>query len=193
MAKLVLLLGAVLIVKASCQHYILPTYRPPRTQTPIIRTVRDTHHVSDVQLDPTSVHSIFADSPSVMEDSGYYQNQRNVRSVDSPSAKRGGGSSRTSSGSRDTGPTHPGHNRRNARSIKSIPLAGRVWPPQPSPYNPLDENFQGDRQNPFNHRTVRGISYQDAFKKPTDRDVIIPNWNPNARTKPWQAIGVRGN
>ncbi|CAH4037345.1 unnamed protein product [Pieris brassicae] len=26
---------------------------------------------------------------------------------------------------------------------------------------------------------------------PKPKPVIIPNWNPNARIKPWQAIGVR--
>ncbi|CAH2251147.1 jg11823 [Pararge aegeria aegeria] len=30
-----------------------------------------------------------------------------------------------------------------------------------------------------------------GVSKPTHRDVIIPNWNPHARTRPWQTIGVK--
>lgn len=39
-------------------------------------------------------------------------------------------------------------------------------------------------------RVRREINFS-GFKKPTHRDVIIPNWNPHARTKPWQVIGVK--
>lgn len=197
MAKLVLLLGAILIVEASCQHYILPTYRPPKTRTPIIRTVRETNDVKykgdDVHEVPASIHPAV---PSVIEDSRLLdQNKRYARSLDSPSAKRGGGSHKTTSGSRNTGPTHPGYNRRNARSadLSRSNIGDSVWPPQPSPYNPYGPGPRDNSRNPNNDRKVRDISLQEAFKKPTHRDVIIPNWNPNARIKPWQTIGVRRN
>ncbi|CAH2086328.1 unnamed protein product [Euphydryas editha] len=39
-------------------------------------------------------------------------------------------------------------------------------------------------------RIRRQINFP-GVRKPTHRDVIIPNWNPNARTKPWQVIGVK--
>ncbi|XP_026317867.1 lebocin-1/2-like [Hyposmocoma kahamanoa] len=199
MAKLILLLGAVLIVEASCQRYILPTYRPPRTQRPVIRTVRETngeplwlYNGNDVQRAPATGDHPYL--PPVIDDIHLDQNQRYARSVDSPSAKRGGGSHRTSSSSRNTGPTHPGYNRRNARNVH-FSNRDSSWPPQPSPYNPFGPT-SGDRESSrgtFSDRKIRDVTLQQVLKKPTHRDVIIPNWNPNARIKPWQTIGVRHN
>ncbi|XP_047986119.1 uncharacterized protein LOC125226244 [Leguminivora glycinivorella] len=104
---------------------ILPTYRPPR-QGPVIRYARaaddikpsetDTHNLASINNVPSSDENI----PHTYLYQDQESNQRIARSLDSPGAKRGGGSSRTSSGSRDTGRTHPGYNRRNARDIKLL-------------------------------------------------------------------------
>lgn len=198
MAKLVLLLGAILIVEVSCQRYILPTYRPPRTQRPIIRTVRETngeplwlYSGDDVRRAPATGDHPYL--PPVLDDVHLDQNRRYARSVDSPSAKRGGGSPRTSSSSRNTGPTHPGYNRRNAREVVNSESNYHFpsWPHQPSPYDPFGPGPRDNSRGTIYDRKVRDISLQQAFKKPTHRDVIIPNWNPNARIKPWQTIGVK--
>lgn len=196
MAKLVLLFGAIIVVEASCQRYILPTYRPPHTQRPILRTVRETkgeplwlYNGDDVQRAPATGDHPYL--PPVLDDVHLDQNKRYARSVDSPSAKRGGGSHRTSSGSRNTGPTHPGHNRRNARSTyeSSSGIRGSVRPYDPSPYNPFGPGPRSNRPGTVNHRQVRDL--RGVPPKISHRDVIIPNWNPNARIKPWQTIGVR--
>lgn len=198
MAKLVLLLGAILIVEASCQRYILPTYRPPRTSRPIIRTVRETNDEplwlykgDDVQRAPATGDHPYL--PRVIDDVHLDQNKRYARSVDSPSAKRGGGSHRTSSSSRNTGSTHPGYNRRNARSTDCCDNRDSIRPHQPSPFNPFGPAPHDNSRGNINDRKIRDISLQQALKKPSHHDVIIPNWNPNARIKPWQTIGVKKN
>lgn len=186
MAKLVLLLGAVLIIEASCQRYIFPTYRPPTQRPIIIRTVRETNgEGDDVQRTPVT-----GDHPNLppVRDFQLDQYQRYVRSVDSPSAKRGGGSHRTSSGSRNTGPTHPGHNRRNARSLQSSPSGN---PDSIRPRDPFDPFGPGPRDNSRGTVVYRKIRAVQTVPKPSHRDIIIPNWNPNARVKPWETIGVR--
>lgn len=125
------------------QRFIHPTYRPPPTRGPIIRTVRDTGnqepqwlYQGDLPRAPaTGDHPVL---PNYIDDIKLDPNRRYARSLDSPSAKRSGGSHSTSSGSRDTGATHPGYNRRNARSIRpsSLPSAPRPRNPFPQPTRP---------------------------------------------------------
>ncbi|CAH2086327.1 unnamed protein product [Euphydryas editha] len=134
---LIALVLAIFVVDTFCQRIIYPTYRPPVTRRPIIRTVRDTGdreplwlYQGDLPRAPTSGdHPVL---PTYIDDIKLDPNTRYARSVDSPSAKRSGGSQRTSSGSRDTGATHPGYNRRNTRSIR--PSA-----PRPGPRNPFPQ------------------------------------------------------
>ncbi|XP_072944084.1 uncharacterized protein [Epargyreus clarus] len=98
-------LVAVLVTESSCQGYkiILPTYRPPPTRGPIIRTAREVHDQALSSDDLYQPSEGVTDAP-----------KRLPRSFDSRSSKHHGGSHSTSGGSRDTGATHPGYNRRNA-------------------------------------------------------------------------------
>ncbi|XP_049866657.1 lebocin-4-like [Pectinophora gossypiella] len=211
MVKLIVIASvalAVLVADVTCQRYVLPTlrtptkyyptiiqptYRPPVTRGPIIRTVREARddeplwlwNGDDIDRAPaTGDHPVL---PSVIDDINLDSNTRHVRSVDSPSARRHGGHS-SSSGSRDTGATHPGYNRRNARSIAPLDF-DPFRPTMPKPYNPFRPRPGHPRgPYPIYARTVRDL-HIPGLKKPSHRDVIIPNWNPNVRTQPWQRIG----
>ncbi|CAG9585312.1 unnamed protein product [Danaus chrysippus] len=56
---------------------------------------------------------------------------------------------------------------------------------------PLQRDSSGVNIRQYNvTRHTRDVSFP-GIKKPTHHDVIIPNWNPNARIKPWQVIGVK--
>lgn len=56
---------------------------------------------------------------------------------------------------------------------------------------PLQKDSTGINIRQYNvSRQTRDVSFP-GIKKPTHHDVIIPNWNPNARIKPWQVIGVK--
>ncbi|GBP14419.1 Lebocin-4 [Eumeta japonica] len=141
---------------------IRPTYRPPPSTGPIIRTVRsvnDAHvetptlppYIDDIRMDPNRRYARSAD-PDVEETQfeGEYDVEQNhksrfVRSLDSPSAKRGGGSHTTSQSSRNTGATHPGYNRRNARSLK-------------------EEKEEGLEPIMRSRRTIEPVDLFDVFK-----------------------------
>lgn len=129
------------LLEVSAQHIILPTYRPPPTKGPVTmrakRNVNDEplwlYKGNDVKAPATGDHPFL---PKYIDDIRLDQNTRYARSVDSPSAKRGG-----SAGSRptnhDTGATHPGYNRRNARDIRENNVPYKPYTPiKPSPYNP---------------------------------------------------------
>ncbi|XP_041977374.1 lebocin-1/2-like [Aricia agestis] len=133
MHKLILLVLAFIAAEAVGQRFILPTYRPPRTRSPpIIRMRREDSepqwlYKGDAPRAPSSGdHPLI---PNLIDDVRLDPDRRYARSLDSPSAKRGGGArGGHSSGNRDTGATHPGYNRRNARSLQI---------PQPIPLNPF--------------------------------------------------------
>ncbi|XP_073943486.1 uncharacterized protein [Choristoneura fumiferana] len=231
MLKVTLALSVILVAfvaELSCQKFIQPTYRPhvqkPRIILPtyrppprgkITRYVREvsdlTPELKEDANDLLSSHDQelqlnrperSLDSPSAKRGGGHSTssgtrdtgpthpgyNRRNARSVDSPSARRGGGGPRTSSGSRNTGPTHPGYNRRNAREIR---LPGHLNPLRPKPLYPRPTIPAPVPRIPILARTARDIQISGLPKKPTYRDVIIPNWNPNARTNAWNRIGGR--
>ncbi|XP_053600860.1 lebocin-4-like [Plodia interpunctella] len=183
---LIFVLGVFLMAESSCQRIILPTYRPPPRKPVIIRAIRAAddeplwlYKDDNINRAPsTADHPIL---PNIMDDVKLDPNRRYARSLDSPSAKRGGGTHSTSSGSRDTGFTHPGHNRRNARNIR-LPELPTVRPFFPKPTYPLLDS----RPFPIYARVSRDIQ---LGKKPPHRDVIIPNWNPNVRTNPWDRFG----
>ncbi|XP_063620886.1 uncharacterized protein LOC134793252 [Cydia splendana] len=196
MLKVSLVLGVVLVVfvaESTCQRFIQPTYRPPRQRKPVIRRVRAVGELTPTAID--NVPYLSLDEVELLE--------RTVRSLDSPSAKRGGGSHSTSSGSRDTGATHPGYNRRNARSLDSpsakrsrrntreIRLPGHLNPLRPKPLYPRPSVPAPVPRIPIYARTARDIQIP-GIRKPTHRDVIIPNWNPNVKTNPWDRIGGKG-
>ncbi|XP_073943416.1 uncharacterized protein [Choristoneura fumiferana] len=219
MFKVTLILGiifAALLAESSCQKLfepavtprlkapkqknvlILPTFRPP-TRGKITRYVREISELTPLLNEKVNNF--------IPEQDHELQSNRPERSVDSPSAKRGGGHS-TSSGSHDTGPTHPGYNRRNARSVDSP--SARRGAPGPRPRTTSGSRITGpihpgyNRSNarefrptiaapvpriPILARTARDIQISGLPKK--HRDVIIPNWNPNARTNPSNGIGRR--
>ncbi|XP_047988501.1 uncharacterized protein LOC125228096 [Leguminivora glycinivorella] len=194
MLKVTFVLGAILVAfvaESSCQRFIKPTYRPPRQRKPIIRRARD---VGDVI-------SLASEVPTLIEELDFLE--RTVRSLDSPSAKRGGGSHSSSSRDHDTGATHPGYNRRNARSFDSpsakrgrrstreIRLPGHLNPLRPKPLYPRPIVPAPVPRIPVYARTVRDIQIP-GIRKPTHRDVIIPNWNPNVKTNPWDSLGGKG-
>ncbi|XP_063360013.1 uncharacterized protein LOC134649224 [Cydia amplana] len=196
MLKVPLLLGVILVAfvaESTCQRFIQPTYRPPRQRKPVIRRVREAGELTPILA--------VEDVPYLLD--AVESLERTVRSLDSPSAKRGGGSHSTSSGSRDTGATHPGYNRRNARSLDSpsakrgrrnareIRLPGHLNPLRPKPLFPRPSVPAPVPRIPIYARTARDI-HIPGMKKPTHRDVIIPNWNPNVKTNPWDRIGGRG-
>ncbi|XP_038215592.1 lebocin-4-like [Zerene cesonia] len=128
---------AVLLAEVTGQRIILPTYRPPPKRPVIIRTVRDTGveepkwlYEGDIPRAPATGDHPYL--PSYIDDIRLDPNTRVARSLDSPSGKRYGGGSHTSSRGRDTGATHPGYNRRNARDIK---IPRNPFPTLP-PFNP---------------------------------------------------------
>ncbi|XP_049867574.1 lebocin-4-like [Pectinophora gossypiella] len=211
MVKLVILacvVLAVLIADVTCQRYIFstyrpptryqfirPTYRPPYLRDQRFRIAREAHDEplwlwqgDNIDRAPaTGDHPIL---PSVIDDIKLDPNRRHARSVDSPSARRHGGQS-SSGGRRDTGPTHPGYNRRNARSVAlpDVDPYRQTLPIMPSPYDPFGpQPGQPRKTYPIYARAVRDL-HIPGLKKPSHRDVIIPNWNPNVRTQPWQRIG----
>ncbi|KAM3963105.1 lebocin [Aphomia sociella] len=197
MLKLVYILGALLVLYitgSSCQHIIRPTYRPPPRRPVIIRAVREAgdeplwlYKGDNIDRAPsTADHPVL---PSIIDDIKLDPIRRFARSLDSPSAKRGGGSHTTSSSSRNTGATHPGYNRRNTREIR-LPEPFRIPSPTiPKPINPILPRPWSPRQPyPIYARTTRDIQIP-GIKKPSYRDIVIPNWNPNIRTQPWQRLG----
>ncbi|XP_061712383.1 uncharacterized protein LOC133521439 [Cydia pomonella] len=189
MLKVSLLLGVILVAfvaESACQRFIQPTYRPPRQRKPIIRRVREVGELT----------SLADDVPYLLDEVELLE--RTARSLDSPSAKRGGGSHSPSSGSRDTGATHPGYNRRNARSLDSVDrrnareirLPGHLNPLRPKPLYPRPSVPAPVPRIPIYARTARDIQIP-GIRKPTHRDVIIPNWNPNVKTNPWDRLRGR--
>lgn len=215
MLKITVVLGALLIafvVGSTSQRIILPTFRPPHRPTfkPIIpnsilptyrpprrgpNLLRYARAADDIPPSETnipnlaSIHNVQFSDSTIPDTHQEYQeiSQRSARSVDSPDAKRGGGSPRTSTGSRDNGPTHPGHNRRNARDIKN---PGLMNTHQPKPIFPRPSIPESVTRTPILARTAREIQIP-GIKKPTHRDVIIPNWNPNVKSNPWDSLGGR--
>ncbi|XP_013188814.2 lebocin-4-like [Amyelois transitella] len=194
MLKLVLfVLGVFLVAESSCQRFVQPTFRPPPRKPILIRKVRAAsddeplwlYKGDNIDRAPSSADHPFL--PQFTDDVKLDPNRRYARSLDSPSAKRGGGSHSTSSGSRDTGATHPGHNRRNARSIR-LPEQFTLPPFFPKPPRPITDT----KPFPIYARVTRDIQLP-GVRKPSHRDVIIPNWNPNVRTNPWQRFGVSKN
>ncbi|XP_063379062.1 uncharacterized protein LOC134665935 [Cydia fagiglandana] len=215
MFKITVVLGALLIVfvvESTSQRIILPTYRPlyrptlkpiipniilpiyrpPRRDPNLLRYARaadDTTPSETVIPNLASLHNVKS-SDSIVPDTHQQQyreiSHRSARSVDSPDAKRGGGSPKTS-GSRDNGPPHPDYNRRNARDIKLPGLLNTHQPksifPRPSIPGPVT-------RTPILARTARDIQIPE-IKKPTHRDVIIPNWNPHVKSNPWDSLGGR--
>lgn len=190
-----LLAGVLLVVFAECSaQFILPTYRPPRTTPRIYRVRRDVgepqwlYKGEDVQRAPATGDHPYL--PPHIDDIKLDPDTRYARSVDSPSAKRGGGSHSTSSGSRDTGATHPGYNRRNARSLHIPPTHPLHFPPPtptfPRPVNPFNPRPAG--KPTLIARAKRDIQFP---QKPKHHDIVLPGWNPNARVQPWQKIRVR--
>ncbi|XP_059057087.1 lebocin-4-like [Achroia grisella] len=197
MLKLTYIFGVFLvmfIVDSSCQRFIQPTYRPPRRKPVIIRAVREAdeplwlYEGDNIERAPaTADHPVL---PSVIDHIKLDPNRRYVRSLDSPSAKRGGGS-HAPTGGRDTGATHSGYNRRNAREVRlpepfrfpspTIPKPIDIDPIFPRPWSPR-------QPYPIYARARRDIEIP-GIKKPSHRDIIIPNWNPNIRTQPWQRFG----
>lgn len=182
-------LAVLLVVVAECSaQFILPTYRPPRTTPRIYRVRRDVgepqwlYKGDDVQRAPATGDHPYL--PPHIDDVKMDPNRRYARSVDSPSAKRGGGSHSTSSSSRDTGATHPGYNRRNARSVHRPVIGPSPFPRPSSPFNP----------NPIPKPTIaRGKRDIQFPQKPKHIDIVLPGWNPNAKVQPWQKIRVRNN
>ncbi|KAI5636321.1 hypothetical protein NE865_10987 [Phthorimaea operculella] len=216
MVKIVLLvavIAAAFIADSTGQRYIQPTFRPPLrpplvlpTFRPsphrpmVMRTVREANDEpqwlwqgEDVQRAPSTADHPFL--PSDIDDVKLDPHRRYARSKDSPSAK-GYGGGRSSSGNRgDTGPTHPGHNRRNARSIRRSSFDDpwpQPWRPRvPKPYDPFNPRPGHPRRPlPIYARSTRDIQFP-GIKKPSHRDVIIPNWNPHVRTNPWNSLGGR--
>ncbi|KAJ2952667.1 hypothetical protein O0L34_g7005 [Tuta absoluta] len=212
---LVAVIAAVFVADATGQRYIQPTFRPPKRpplilptlRTPvdrpvISRTVREANDEplwlwqgEDIERAPsTADHPIL---PSVIDDVQLDPHRRYARSRDSPSAKSYSGG-RSSSGNRgDTGPTHPGNNRRNARSIRHSSFDDpwpQPWRPRvPKPYDPFNPRpGRPSGPYPIYARSTRDIQFP-GMKKPSHRDVIIPNWNPNVRTNPWNSLGRRRN
>lgn len=203
MVKAILFLGFIIAVytaESSSQgfHIIRPTYRPPPRRPIIIRTAREArdgeplwlYQGNDFPKAPaTGDHPVL---PKIIDDIKIDPNRRYARSVDSPSARRAGGSHTISSSTKNTGPTHPGYNRRNAREIRLPTLFDplRPSPTFPRPFDPVfpRPGFPGSRPLPIYARTVRDI-HIPGVQKPTYGDIIIPNWNPNVRTNPWQRIG----
>nr|WJG69178.1 lebocin 2 [Dioryctria sylvestrella] len=194
MLKLLFVLGVFLVVESSCQRFIQPTFKPPPQRPVIIRRLRAAgddepqwlYKGDNIDRAPSTADHPFL--PRIIDDVKLDPNRRYARSVDSPSAKRGGGSHSTSSGSRNTGATHPGYNRRNARDIKHIIPEHYTLPPFfPKPQDPL---IDPRPLTPIyaNRRVARDIQFP-GMKKPSHRDVIIPNWNPNVRTNPWERLG----
>ncbi|XP_063621426.1 uncharacterized protein LOC134793706 [Cydia splendana] len=209
MFKITVVLGALLIVfvvGSTSQRIILPTYRPPHRVHIILPTyqlprsgpnlLRYARAADDIAPSETvipnlaSLHNVKS-SDTIVPDTHQQQyleiSQRSARSVDSPDAKRGGGSPKTSPGSSDNGPTHPGYNRRNARDIKLPGLLNTHQPksifPRPSIPGPVT-------RIPILARTASDIQIP-GIKKPTHRDVIIPNWNPHVKSNPWDSLGGR--
>nr|XP_026494977.1 uncharacterized protein LOC113399916 [Vanessa tameamea] len=198
MFKLVtLLVLATIVADTYGQRFIHPTYRPPPTRRPILRTVRDTGdqqplwlYQGDVPRAPaTGDHPVL---PTYIDDVKLDPNRRYARSVDSPSAKRSGGSHKTSSSSRDAGATHPGYNRRNARSIRNNFMPRPSMPRPTGPRNPFPRPGGPRQTYPIyaNRGGRRDVNFPE-IKKPTHHDVVIPNWNPNVKTQPWQVIRVK--
>ncbi|CAG9585315.1 unnamed protein product [Danaus chrysippus] len=115
----------VLVADTLCQRIIHPTWRPPPRRPVIIRTARSVSNEEPLWLykgddviraPPSGDHPVL---PSIIDDINLDPNRRYARSVDSPSAKRSGGSHSSPSRNHDTGRTHPGYNRRNARDVVS--------------------------------------------------------------------------
>lgn len=235
------LLVAYMVAESSSQGFrvILPTYRPPPTQQPVIRTVRDLNSENYLQENSQVRATRSLDSPDAKRgggggggtsggsrDTGHTHpgyNRRNARSVDEPlwlyqgddvigapapgdhpggviddihldpnrryarslstpgvSRSHGG---HTPSSSTNTGPTHPGYNRRNARSPRYQPMPSDIWP---RPDRRTFPTFPRPGNYPILARHAR-----DLNEMLRHRPVIIPNWNPNVRTNPWQRIGGR--
>ncbi|XP_028159200.1 lebocin-4-like [Ostrinia furnacalis] len=202
MRRTVLLsLAAVLafVAESAAQHIILPTYRPPPQRFPKIYRVRRSEplRLTDVDPEPSPEPCDYPYVPphlcglvdpyeyansahlDVEGSSQQKPKSRYARSVDSPSAKRGGGSHSTSSGSRDTGATHPGYNRRNARSLGPNVASPTV----PKPLMPTWTVHE-----PKLARNARDIQFP---QKPKHHDIVLTGWNPNARVQPWQKIRVK--
>ncbi|XP_045782581.1 uncharacterized protein LOC123879087 [Maniola jurtina] len=138
---------------ASGDHPVLPTTIDDVKLDPNRRYARDVNdqplwlYQGDIPRAPASGdHPVL---PTIIDDVKLDPNQRYARSVDSPSARRSGGGSR-STGNHDTGRTHPGYNRRNARDVeftqrpgwpKPRPTVGPVRPfPRQQPLSPISKS-----------------------------------------------------
>lgn len=154
MAKvsLAILLLTALAAEVLCDlPVIYPTYQTTR-ETPKTRSAREVTEQDEFNL---GYQEHFTDLP-------VNKYVRVVRSLDSPSAKRGGGSHTTSSSSRNTGSTHPGYNRRNSRDINDEPLwlykGDDVIRAPPSGEHPKIPTYIDDIRFDPNRRYARSLS-----------------------------------
>ncbi|CAH0721751.1 unnamed protein product, partial [Brenthis ino] len=191
---------AALAVDTFGQRIIHPTYRPPPRKPIIIRTVRDTGDQEPLWLNqgeipkaPSSAdHPVL---PTYIDDVKLDPNRRYVRSVDSPSARRSGGSHSSSRGNHDTGATHPGYNRRNARDTgNQEPLwlnQGDIPKAPSSADHPVLPTYIDDVRLDPNRRYARNIgSSRSSFlprpslPRPTGPNNPFPRPAPPRRTFP---------
>ncbi|CAG9783844.1 unnamed protein product [Diatraea saccharalis] len=199
-----ILLGCVLLVfiaESSSQRITPAVYRrplPPPSPPKTIRARRDINEEplwlykgDDINRAPATGDHPYL--PPYIDDIKLDPNTRYTRSVDSPSAKRGGGSHSTSSSSRNTGPNHPGYNRRNARSIHTPSPFTVPSPTFPRPTNPFPRpELPGPRPIfPVYARHARDVQLSGPLQKPTHYDITFTGFNPNARVQPWQKVKVR--
>lgn len=179
---------------ASGDHPFLPSYIDDVKQDPNRRYARSVddeplwlYKGDNIERAPATGDHPYL--PSEIDDIHLDPNRRYARSLDSPSAKRGGGSHTTSSGTRNTGATHPGYNRRNTREIRLPQPDIYPVPNYPNPQIPPFFPKPTPLFTPYK-RYARDLQIP-GMKKPSHRDIIIPNWNPNVRTQPWQRLGVK--
>lgn len=79
-------------------------------------------------------------------------------------------------------------NLRYARDLK-LPYGVPKGPAKLPPFFPIPQP-QPQPRIPIYARNTREV-HIPGVKKPTYRDIVIPNWNPNVKTNPWSRIGGR--
>ncbi|XP_052737828.1 uncharacterized protein LOC112047581 [Bicyclus anynana] len=217
MFKLIsVLILAVLVTDCIGQrpHLIFPTYRPPpQPRQPVIRTARDAPsqeplwlYQGDIPRAPSSADNGVL--PQIIDDVRFNPDRRYARSV-GPSSGSEHRLKRSPFFPRDP----PGFPRPRPSPYDPFPRPVPTRMPFPIyanakhfiHYTIVDTStmlkitlllFVGAVLVPqfscglskLKHK--RDVSFP-GISKPTHRDIIIPNWNPHARTKPWQAIGVK--